>query len=271
MLDTDKVVEEPTGTDQETTKEVTTEEVTKEVTTDETTEDKSEPEGQTEEFKESPEDIEKSRAYHQQKSQEETERRKEIEAEHTALLSQLDGVGNDETVGLRPAAPQKPAEPDSPVTEDTEDEGFLTQAQVRLAVKQEMDARDQQQRQDTIDSAWKQEDRVANATFKAGIANAKAPKEVVDRAIAYAQEIVPDYNYIGAPKRQCTLALDQIKQWQLTQHKEQRTAEDKETSEKKKADMGLTTQPAGSGATPPQANSAQALNDKLADEIAPDD
>ncbi len=267
MLNTDKVVEEPTGTDQETTDEATTEEVT----TDETTEDKSEPEGQTDEFKESPEDIEKSRAYHQQKSQDETERRKEIEAEHTALLSQLDGVGNDETTGLRPAAPLKPTKPAVPATEEPEDDGFLTKAQVQSAVTEVMDARDQQRQQDAIDSAWKQEDRVVNATLQAAIKKSGAPKEVVDAAIAYAQEIVPDYNYIGAPKRQCKLALDQIKQWQVMEHKKKRTAEQDETSDKKKADMGLTAQPAGSGATPPQANSAQTLNDKLADDICPDD
>lgn len=264
MLNEDQVVEEPTGTDQEATEEATTEEVT----TDETTEDKSEPEGQTDEFKESPEDIEKSRAYHQQKSQEETERRKEIEADHNALLSQLDDVGNDQPTGLRTAAPQTPAEV---VKEEEVEDEFLTKAQVRSAMREEMDARDQQQKQDAIDTAWSRENKVANSTFEAGVKKAGAPKDIVDKAIAYAQEIVPDYNFIGAPKRQCKLALDQIKQWQLTQHNEQRTDEKTKVSDKKKADMGLTAQPAGSGATPPQAGSAQALNDKLADEICPDD
>lgn len=269
MLENEQVVEEPTGTDQETTDEATEE--TTDEPTDKKVDDDSEPQGDTEEFKESPEDIANSRAYHQQKSQEETERRKGIESDFADLQSQLDNVGNDGS-GLRPAAPQKSVEPaQTKEVEDADEDGYLTKSQVASAVNEVMDARDQRQRQEAIDSAWSQEDRAAQAAVRAGIEKSGAPKEVVDKAIAYAQEIVPEYNYIGAPKRQAKLALDQLKQWQLSQAKEQRTEERKVTSDKKTADMGLTAQPAGSGASPPQAKSARTLNDKLADEICPDD
>lgn len=262
------------------------------------TETQEEPEkpGETEEKTvETVEDIKKSRAFHQTKAQNETERRKAAETELLSLKARLKPADSepegtiDTLPGLTPeerqyiASQMKPpqtAQPQQQAQKEEEDEYNLdidallnkrfsefTDKLVR-ALDQRDYAREQkvslQNYMKEVKSVWGIVDEYQQKY--------EIPKEIREAAEKEAAHFVPFQVYAvgGGPTLRAELVLDKLGQWVVSSksnaHLEARQAEDNQKLE----DVKKLKQPASTGPSAPGKKTAKSVNDKLADDIAPD-
>ncbi|MHC4808475.1 MAG: hypothetical protein ACYTBX_19750 [Planctomycetota bacterium] len=239
-----------------------------------------------EKFQETPEDVEKARAYHQQKSQEETEKRKAVEEERDALLAQLDA---DDPSRLSATGEPAPAE------QKTADKAETTQLPVddevdpalRLVLNELRDVKGElaDMKQQTVvgqqqeyTRLFKQEESRAQQRVKDYAKKYNIPSDVLQRCDQQAVGIVE------SPSEQAEKAwrLGTYTRWGkcmlnlLSQHELQSSIQQKATAAKADATAQVdhaknVSQPGGTAPAPPSPESMEAWNKKEADNIIEDD
>jgi hypothetical protein len=237
-----------------------------------------------EKFQETPEDVEKARAYHQQKSQEETEKRKALEEEKETLLAQLDAADPSRlSVKEQPKAVEQKAEVPA-VQLPAEDEiDPATQAVLNelKAVKGELAEMKQQNvagRQEHITNLFKQEESRSLQVVRDYAKKHGIPDDVLGRCdqqavglVASAQEQADNAWNLGTYTRwaKCLVNL-------LSQHELQSSIQQKATAAKADAAAQVehaksVNQPSGAAPAPPSPESMEQWNKEQADDIVPDD
>lgn len=235
-------------------------------------------------FKETPEDVEKARAYYQTKSQQDTERAKAAEAELEALNVQFDLSDPTQQVQPPPTQPppaapvptyapppepvtqeQEPWDPDQPVTAGQIQAMFATQEQQR--VQREQATETQMRQQQSAYDALQYEAQSASTKLREYAKKRGVPEEVVTSLVNEANQYVTG-GVPGGPTKTAKLVAKLISsQYAIQQQQATQLAAD----QTRVTQMGLTAQPPGAAPDTPAATTAQTVNAQLADEIAPDD
>lgn len=228
---------------------------------------------------ETPEDIKKSRAYHQAKSQEETELRKQLQADLDQMNTDLraaDPSGSFDADFVESAPGQTPAVPGQPDAVD--DYGQIDSKKLTSDITQNvlgaLDARDEKLRQQRIDYAYKQETDAVVTRFSAFVAKYKIPDDVVNDALKYSQRFV-NQAALGAPTKRVELAGEYIQREMadraVTERRELATKANADADDGKIEAAKALVQPASGPISPPAPLTPDALNDQLADDVVPDD
>jgi hypothetical protein len=233
--------------------------------------------GQTEKTKvETPEDIEKSRAYHQTKAQQEAEARKALESKYTAALKQLEGL--DAPAGL-PQAPEpdiykepEVASPQSTETNDDDDPygiGRIVEKKLTAFQRQQQEA-ERARQQAAMQQRFDNEYDIANKTVIGFMKDNGIPDDIVRKAAEEANYYVVG-DVIGGPTKQAKMMLRHMNEYIKAKGFGITAAEQLAKDQSKIAQMNQTAQPVGAALDTPLPGSAKTTNDQLADEIAPDD
>ncbi len=229
---------------------------------------------------ETPEDVKKSRAFFQQKAQEETEARKALQDDLAAANAELaavdPSVNFDAGVTFDEVKPDEPA-PAAPADEFAE-QPALDVNQLRKDIAGDvvgvLDTRQAQERQHRIDVAYADELKTVQGKYVDFVGKHKVPREVAEAAIAYSQRYVTQAA-LGAPTKRFELAGEYI-QREMTklavkeQQKLAKKANAESDDEKVKAAQELA-QPSGGGIVAPAPNTPESINKEHADDIMPDD
>ena len=238
---------------------------------------------------ESPEDIVKSRAYFQQKAQEETALRKQLQAEMDAINGTLDQTTTYDwdTPGEEPVAPPptpapKPVTPQPASEIDIDDLDLYDPAdrKVFMALTRKAATEDARQayaeeqaadKQKRVNAQWKRESDTALAQWKGYCEKHNIPEDVVKKVAEKATAFIPNYLELGAPSRRIKYALDQIAQYQVEAGRKKWLDDMTVKDAAKVTKANLTAQPAAAAPSAPSEGSGKSANDIAADEIAPDD
>lgn len=241
---------------------------------------------------ESPEDVAKSRAYHQRKAQEETEIRKSLEKELAEIRGRMEVSSSNDwgpsappverpTEKPTPSTPQAPTSPHDDVNLDDLD--LTDPADVRTfhrittqrAAKEAEAAYDRRQQaglQQQVNARWKSENETALSEFNSYIEKNNIPEEVIKQAAAKAVHILPDRYQLGVPSRHTELALEFIANWQVDQKRKEWSGKMVHLDADKVEAAKKTAQPAAAAPPAPTTGTVKkTTNDLAADEIAPDD
>lgn len=228
---------------------------------------------------ETPEDVEKSRAYFQEKSQKEIELRKALQEDLDKMTTDLQAADPSVNfdVGYVPEVPAVEPPAVAPASEyvdpDDLDVTKLTK-DVANSVVGMLGDRERAQRQHKIDVAFKNECANVVASFTGFIEKHEVPNKIADAAIKYSRRMVPE-DVLGAPTRRIELAGDYIQREMtkvaVTEQRELATKANDAADDKKIEAAKALAQPASGPISPPAPMTPEALNDKLADDFAPDD
>jgi len=238
-------------------------------------------------FEESPEDIKKSREFHQREAQEAKDQLKEKDTEIDQIYANLDAADPaGRQIGVPPV--EKPPPETTPVTTSPEpipvDE--LGQpdvaAIVRQAVRQEVGkmrddlSEDFQQKQERIQQEQDQRDWNAEKgrAIKAAKAHQKAyniSDEVFNACDTEASEVVGPPQFLGAYTRWAKVMRRLIDQHQLQSSITQKATTAEANAAAQIEHAGKVEQPVGSAISPPEAGSFEKWNRQQADDIAEDD
>jgi len=240
-------------------------------------EEKKEPEKK---FEETPEDIKKSREFHQKEAQEAKDQLKEKDAEIDQIYSDLDAaapVSPQVDAPLLKREPEKKAPPVEPVFVDEDGQPNIgaivdhavSRARDDLSLKFQQKQDEQQQRQ--VNEQAKAE---YNRAIKAVRTHQKAsniPEDVFNACDVEASEVVGPPQFLGTYTRWAKVMRRLFDQHQLQSSIAQKatTAEANATAQIDHA--GKVTQPSGSAISPPEAGSLEKWNQQQADDIADDD
>ena len=232
---------------------------------------------------ETPEDIEKSRAYHQQKSQAETEKRKQLEtdlAEMTAQLQESD-PSLSHVPFVEPEALEAPA---TRPPESEDDDDFSTESIASAAANKVigvMDARDlakvkkaREEAQAEVNRKYDIETKNVSVVLEQFATKHEVPQEVVMAGMEYAKRFV-DLGRLGGPTKAGELAGEYIQRTMtgraVKAQAELATAAAAEADQRKVTDAATVAQPAGGGISAPAPSTPESRNAQLADEIVADD
>lgn len=244
-------------------------------------------EGQTEgdQSAESPEDIAKARAYFQRKAQEETEARKQAEAE---LATIYDKLGQFDRPIDPPSAPSKDSETEESEATPQQDDidlddldledpadrkKFIAASRKAAALEAERTYEQKQAiaRQNDINVRWRQEAEQSAAAFGKFIKDHDIPKDVVMKAVKKAEEYLPEVAVLGVPSRRTKLALEEISRWQVESKRKEWFDKMAQVDAKKVEAAKKTAQPSSAAPAAPQETTQKTLEQQAADDIAPDD
>ena len=236
-------------------------------------------------FEETPEDIKKSREFHQKQSQDAKEQLKQAQTEMDQIFGEVEGadpmLSRQQPESEQKKEPEKKATPEEPIPLDElgqPDVGAI----VRQAVRQEVGSlradvmadvnsqqEAQQQERDRRDyAAEQQRARKAVTTYQAKY---DIPNNVVDACDKEAVGVVGDLRYLGAFTRWAKAMRGNLDHYRLQSSitKKATTAEANAAAQVDHA--GRVAQPVGSSISPPEAASLEKWNQQQADDIADDD
>ncbi|MBE9514115.1 MAG: hypothetical protein IMY83_03680, partial [Chloroflexi bacterium] len=212
------------------------------------------------EFKESPEDVEKARAFHQTQSQEKSERIGDLESQLEDALDQFDDSAD------YPAAAPAPA--DKPAEEPEYDDPAMQTVMSKLnSISKRLEQSEQQNaqnRQDELRGKYQREvARVnvpLNALIKEKLRTERLTEDEVRAAVVHARDMVPDTEYgttLGAPTRRARALHERMELLELRAQVAKKRGATRGDPADKVEQMKQTAQPASGAAPTPEAAAAQ--------------
>jgi len=237
-------------------------------------EEKKEPEKK---FEESPEDIEKSRAFHQQQAQEKADQLKEAQSELDQIYADLDAADPAGFQRQPEPTPEKKTPLAEPVLVDEDGQPDLAaivrhevgklKNDLTLDFEQKQAKRDQEQIQDQ----WYAE---KGRALKAARAYQKAydiSDDVFNACDTEASSLIGPPNVLGAYTRWAKTVRRLLDQHQLQSSITQKATTAKANAAAQIDHAGRVAQPSGSAISPPEPGSLEKWNQQQADDIAEDD
>ena len=240
-------------------------------------EDKKEPEKK---FEESPEDIKKSREFHQKQAQDAKEQLKQAQTEMDQIFGEVEGA--DPMLSRQQPESEQKKEQEKKEEQESEIDQNDIGAIVRQAVRQEVgslradvmaDVSSQQEAQqkerDMRDYvAEQQRARKAVAAYQAKY---DIPDDIMSACDKEAAGVVGDLRYLGAFTRWAKSMRGNLDHYRLQSSITQKATTAEANAAAQIDHAGKVAQPVGSAISPPEAGSLEKWNQQQADDIAEDD
>lgn len=244
-------------------------------------------------YQETSEDVKKSREFFQDKAQQETAKREEVEAEREELEGELQKALQrlDQNDPMRAYYEQQQKQPqgqqESGETKDEEEFNFddlddtdvrsmlklvhkrLDQSEQRLRNEIQRGRKDDEERQ--LQRMFADEDQRAQAEVNAVMEKAKLSGDTRKAIITKADEYIPIYQQIGAPTRWAKLVLELVNHERLESSVQERAKTAQANAAAQVAHAKNAAQPSGAAISPPAPKTLEEWNKQEADAIADDD
>jgi len=230
---------------------------------------------------ETPEDVEKSRAYHQTKAQDLANQNKALAeqlAQYEQEMAELMGTPPEISLPERPSFDDSPAEPQNPQAPSGDDEyEELTPSAVRKAIAEELaafqnkmksdrQAEKTQEYQKKIKSQYDNELAHCDGVLDKMQAKWKLPDEVMNDAIKRAVESTPMPKQLGLPTSRLNLVKHYLSSHIISMRSQSAQANQIAADQAKVDAANQLAQPVGGGT-----DTTRSVNDRMADEIVPDE
>lgn len=225
-------------------------------------------------YKETPEDVEKSREFHQKQAQEKAEQLKEAEAEIEKIYADLNAKAPTSLESGKEDKPEDEPEPTPAIDDDDKTVSQIVREEMAKVRKEMIEANREalnERDQVYIQREWEEERARAIAGVKAHQKVLNIPDDVFEALDKKASSYVPPINMVGTYTKWANVMRELLSHHQLQGSIAQKAERAKADASAQISHADKALQPGGSAISPPGAGTLEEWNRKQADDIADDD